>query len=80
MIIFINKKEVELIFGDNLFERKELKNIFLSLISQVVPEFKLSGKDYKPFECIGTFQETCAAGRLLNKINYNIIYSIYSIV
>jgi hypothetical protein len=36
------------IFGENLFEKKSLEAVFLSLIG--------ANKGEKPFECVGTFQ------------------------
>ncbi len=49
---FLPKKELVKIFGKNLFADEKLQPLFLSLIGK---------HDLKPFECVGTFQESMAA-------------------
>lgn len=45
---FVSDDELDYIFGENLYEKEELKNIFIELIGK--------GKT-KPFECVGTVDE-----------------------
>lgn len=45
---FLSEQELTNIFGENLFNRKDLLTLFVDLIGQ--------GK-MKPFECVGTFDE-----------------------
>ena len=49
---FIGKQEMLRIFGENLFEKKEL----LCLMKELIGE-----KSFKPFECVGTQKESLAA-------------------
>ena len=45
---YLYKTELVNIFGEDLFEKKELLDIFLELTGN---------KDVKPFDCVGTFEE-----------------------
>lgn len=55
---FLNKKELICIFNKNLFADKSLKNLFNDL---------LGFGDLKPFDCVGTFEESRAALFLASK-------------
>ncbi|MBI3331698.1 hypothetical protein HYZ99_01940 [Candidatus Peregrinibacteria bacterium] len=55
---FLPKKELERIFGSNFFDRKELEPLYRELLG-------LQG--FKPFECVGTPEETKAAFLLAHK-------------
>lgn len=45
---FLSENEIKEIFGQNLYESKELLNYFLELCGE---------KEVKPFECVGTVEE-----------------------
>lgn len=49
---FLYKQKLINIFGEDLYERKDLLNTFIDLTG--------NGKT-KPFECVGTFEEVCFA-------------------
>jgi len=49
---FIGQKRVKDIFGENLFDKKELLPLMLELLGE---------KKFKPFECVGTKEETKVA-------------------
>jgi len=55
LYLFLEKKQLMRIFGQDLFENKKLLPIMKSLIGQ--------GR-HKPFECVGTYQESKKAFRL----------------
>lgn len=57
------KEELVNIFGEDLFERKDLLNYFLELIGE---------SETKPFECVGTINEAkYAVSTLINKLDKN---------
>ena len=45
---FLSEDELIKIFGENLFDKKELKGIFMQLIGKT---------ESKPFDCVGTYAE-----------------------
>lgn len=49
---FLYKEKLINIFGEDLYERKDLLNIFIDLTGN---------GETKPFECVGTFEEVCFA-------------------
>lgn len=49
---FLYKEKLVNIFGEDLFEKKELLNTFIELTGN---------GETKPFECVGTFEEVCFA-------------------
>lgn len=49
---FLYKEKLINIFGEDLYERKDLLNIFIDLTGN---------GNTKPFECVGTFEEVCFA-------------------
>jgi len=55
---FISKEKMTEIFGKNLFEEEILENLFLEL---------LGIQDNKPFECVGTAEETAVAFYLISQ-------------
>ena len=55
---FLPKEEVVKIFGKNLFADEKLQPLFLSLIGK---------HKFKPFECVGTLEESMAAFILASK-------------
>lgn len=55
---FLPKKELVKIFGKNLFADEKLQPLFLSLIGK---------HEFKPFECVGTLEESMAAFILASK-------------
>ena len=56
--VFLPKKEVVNIFGKNLFADEKLQPLFLSLIGK---------HEFKPFECVGTLEESMAAFILVSR-------------
>lgn len=62
---FIPKEEMITIFGEDMYENKELLNIFIELIGY-------SSK--KPFECVGTYSEVRYAISLVIKDNEELPY------
>lgn len=56
---WLSPEETVSIFGENLFEKEELLNVFLSLVG-----IKSSKYNHKPFECVGTVPEAKAAVHL----------------
>ncbi len=57
---FLYKEKLVNIFGEDLFERKELLNTFIELTGN---------GEIKPFECVGTFEEVCfAITKLIKKL------------
>lgn len=63
---FLYKEDLINIFGEDLYERKDLLNIFL----------ELSGySEIKPFECVGTYGEVrYALSLVINKLDGNLPY------
>ena len=57
---FLYKDKLVKIFGEDLFERKDLLKTFIELTGN---------GDNKPFECVGTYEEVCFA---ISKTIYNI--------
>ena len=57
---FINKEDRIKIFGDDLYNREDLLEMFIETIG---------GTDTKPFECVGTFEEARLAVSLAIKNN-----------
>ncbi len=84
---FVSKKNLTKIFGKNLFNQKELLPMFEELLGL---------KNFKPFECVGTFKEAKTAFILASKkykndfiikkllakikLNQNEINSVFKIV
>ena len=63
---FLYKDELINIFGSDLYEDKELLNIFIELVGY---------SNKKPFECVGTFEEArYAVSILINKLGDNLPY------
>lgn len=63
---FITKEELVNIFGEDLYENKELLNIFIELLGY---------SDKKPFECIGTYEEVrFAVSQVINNYNGELPY------
>ena len=59
---FLYKDKLIDIFGEDLFEKKELLNTFIELIGY---------GDNKPFECVGTYSEVrYAISRLINELDH----------
>jgi len=52
MAAFVDKETLEKTFGSNFFEHDSLLDLYREL---------LGVKNFKPFECVGTPEETCAA-------------------
>lgn len=52
---FIKEDDITAVFGDNLYEKKELLDLLLHLTGNKKP---------KPFECVGTYQEILEGLRL----------------
>ena len=64
--LFLYKEELINIFGEDLFEKKELLNTLLELSWQ---------SSNKPFECVGTYKEVRYALSLtINKLGDNLPY------
>lgn len=62
---FLYKNKLVKIFGEDLFERKDLLKTFIELTGN---------GDNKPFECVGTYEEVCyAISRTIYNIEHNII-------
>ena len=57
---FISKEERIKIFGEDLYDREDLLDMFIEIIG---------GTDTKPFECVGTFEEARLAVSLAIKNN-----------
>ena len=58
---FLYKEKLVDIFGEDLFERKDLLNTFIELIGY---------STNKPFECVGTYSEVrYAASRLIEELD-----------
>jgi len=55
---FLPKEEVVKIFGKNLLAEESLNPLFLSLVGK---------QDFKPFECVGTLEESMAAFMLASR-------------
>ena len=49
---FLEIEEMIRIFGENLFERRDLESVFAELIGE---------QKHKPFECVGTLEESFLA-------------------
>ena len=63
---FLYKDELVNIFGSDLYEDKELLNIFIELVGY---------SEKKPFECVGTYEEArYAVSILINKLGDNLPY------
>lgn len=60
---FLSKKELIEIFGEDLFENKDLLNTFNELLGR---------SDNKPFECVGTYEEVnFAVNKTIEKSDLN---------
>jgi hypothetical protein len=57
---FLSPEKVWSIFGENLFEKESLMETFLTLLG-------FSSCQQKPFECVGTWQESAAAVELSSR-------------
>lgn len=63
---FLYKNDLINIFGEDLFEKKELLNTFIELIGYA---------DTKPFECVGTYSEVrYAVSKTINMLGDNLPY------
>ena len=63
---FLEEKELINIFGENLFSKEELLDIFLELCGK---------KENKPFECVGTYEEVNnAISVVINNYKGNLPY------
>ena len=63
---FISKNELIDIFGDDLYNKKDLLNTFIDLCGY---------GDIKPFECVGTFSEVrYCVSRVINECNRELPY------
>ena len=63
---FLYKEKLVNIFGNDLYEDKELLNTFIELVGY---------SDSKPFECVGTIEEArYAVSILINKLGDNLPY------
>ena len=64
MSAWMRPPDVWAIFGENLFEKSQLLEVFLSLVG-----FKRENEVHKPFECVGTFEEArCAVELSLKRV------------
>lgn len=61
---FLYKDKLVKIFGEDLFERKDLLKTFIELTGN---------GDNKPFECVGTYEEVCYA---ISRTIYNVEHSL----
>ena len=60
---FLNKEEMIAIFGEDLYQREDLLDIFIEIIGY---------GDNKPFECVGTYEEArYSVSYLIKKIDYD---------
>jgi len=63
---FLYKDKLINIFGNDLYENKELLNVFIELLGY---------SDTKPFECVGTYSEVrYAVSKTINKLGDNLPY------